>query len=75
MTDLADIRSLAVLGLGSSGRAAALLAARRLPGVSITALDAKLEEELGRRRPSCARPASPSTSAQSRACPRASTCW
>ena len=47
MTDLADIRSLAVLGLGSSGRAAALLAARRLTGVAVTALDAKREEELG----------------------------
>jgi UDP-N-acetylmuramoylalanine--D-glutamate ligase len=47
MTDLADIRSLAVLGLGSSGRAAALLAAHRLVGVAVTALDAKREEELG----------------------------
>ena len=47
MIDLADIRSLAVLGLGSSGRAAALLAARRLTGVAVTALDAKREEELG----------------------------
>jgi UDP-N-acetylmuramoylalanine--D-glutamate ligase len=56
MTDLADIRSLAVLGLGSSGRAAALLAARRLTGVAVTGLDAKREEELGAT-PSKLRPA------------------
>ncbi len=39
MTDLPDVRSLAVLGLGRSGVPAALLASRRLPGVTVTALD------------------------------------
>jgi UDP-N-acetylmuramoylalanine--D-glutamate ligase len=38
MTELSDIRSLAVLGLGRSGVAAALLARRRL-GVPVTAVD------------------------------------
>jgi UDP-N-acetylmuramoylalanine--D-glutamate ligase len=39
VTDLPDVRSLAVLGLGRSGVPAALLASRRLPGVTVTALD------------------------------------
>jgi len=39
VTDLLDVRSLVVLGLGRSGVPAALLASRRLPGVTVTALD------------------------------------
>ncbi len=39
MTDLRDVRSLVVLGLGRSGVPAALLARRRLPDVAVTALD------------------------------------
>ncbi len=39
MTDLPGVRSLVVLGLGRSGVPAALLARRRLPGVTVTALD------------------------------------
>lgn len=47
MPDLNDIGSLAVLGLGASGRAAALLARRRMPGAAVTAIDDKAEEALG----------------------------
>ena len=47
MPDLTAVRSLAVVGLGASGRAAALLACRRLPGVRVVAIDEKREEELG----------------------------
>jgi UDP-N-acetylmuramoylalanine--D-glutamate ligase len=39
MTDLRDIRGLAVLGLGRSGRPAALLARRRLPEARVWAID------------------------------------
>lgn len=39
VTEVADIRALAVLGLGRSGRPAALLARRRLPGARVWALD------------------------------------
>ena len=39
MTDLSDVRSLVVLGLGRSGVPAALLARRRLPGATVTAHD------------------------------------
>ena len=42
-----DVRSLAVLGLGRSGRAAALLARRELPAAELFAIDAKDELELG----------------------------
>ena len=42
-----DVRSLAVLGLGRSGRAAALLARRELPAGELFAIDAKDETELG----------------------------
>jgi UDP-N-acetylmuramoylalanine--D-glutamate ligase len=41
------VRSLAVLGLGRSGRAAVLLARRELPRVEVFAIDAKEEAELG----------------------------
>ncbi|HTX68719.1 MAG TPA: UDP-N-acetylmuramoyl-L-alanine--D-glutamate ligase [Thermoleophilia bacterium] len=39
MTDLADVRCLAVLGLRRSGRPAALLARRELPAARVVALD------------------------------------
>ena len=39
MTGLNDVRGLAVLGLGRSGRPATLLACRRLPGVRVWAID------------------------------------
>jgi UDP-N-acetylmuramoylalanine--D-glutamate ligase len=39
MPDLRDLRAIAVLGLGRSGSAAALLARRRLPDVAVTAID------------------------------------
>jgi UDP-N-acetylmuramoylalanine--D-glutamate ligase len=39
VTDLAGIRGVAVLGLGRSGRPAALLARRRLPGARVWAID------------------------------------
>jgi UDP-N-acetylmuramoylalanine--D-glutamate ligase len=39
MTDLRDIRGLAVLGLGRSGRPATLLARRRLPAARVWAID------------------------------------
>lgn len=42
-----DVRSLAVLGLGRSGRAAALLGRRELPAAELFAIDAKDEAELG----------------------------
>ena len=42
-----DVRSLAVLGLGRSGRAAALLARRELPAAELFAIDVKDEAELG----------------------------
>jgi UDP-N-acetylmuramoylalanine--D-glutamate ligase len=45
LTELADIRSLAVVGLGASGAAAAVLARRRL-GVPVTAIDDKGAEAL-----------------------------
>ncbi|HMK93680.1 MAG TPA: hypothetical protein VK576_11840, partial [Thermoleophilia bacterium] len=45
--DLSAVRTLAVLGLGRSGRAATLLALRRLPGAAVTAIDAKDEADLG----------------------------
>ena len=44
---IADLRSLAVLGLGRSGRAAALLARRALPDAAVAAIDAKPEADLG----------------------------
>ncbi len=44
---LPDIRSLAVLGLGRSGRAAALLVRRVAPEIEVVAVDAKDEAELG----------------------------
>jgi UDP-N-acetylmuramoylalanine--D-glutamate ligase len=39
MTDLRDVRGIAVLGLGRSGRPATLLARRRLPGARVWAID------------------------------------
>ena len=62
---IAEVRSLAVVGLGRSGRAAVLLARRELPGAEIVAIDEKAEAELGdgagraalgRRRRSCSAP-------------------
>ncbi len=48
MTDSAiDARSIAVIGLGRSGIAAALLARRELPGAAVTVVDRKPEAELG----------------------------
>ena len=44
---IADLRSLAVVGLGRSGRAAALLARRELPDALVVAIDEKTEAELG----------------------------
>jgi len=44
--ELEQIGSLAVLGLGKSGAAAALLARRRLPAVAVTALDVAPAERL-----------------------------
>ncbi len=44
---IADVRSLAVVGLGRSGRAAALLALRELPHAVLAAIDDKDEAELG----------------------------
>ncbi len=44
---IADLRSLAVVGLGRSGRAAALLARRVLPSAAVVAIDAKAETDLG----------------------------
>ena len=44
---IAEVRSLAVVGLGRSGRAAVLLARRELPGAEIVAIDEKAEAELG----------------------------
>ena len=41
------VRTLAVLGLGRSGRAAVLLARRELPQAEVFAVDAKQETELG----------------------------
>ncbi len=43
---IAEVRSLAVVGLGRSGRAAVLLARRELPGAEIVAIDEKAEAEL-----------------------------
>ena len=45
--DLSAVRTLAVLGLGRSGRAATLLALRRLSGAAVTVIDAKDEADLG----------------------------
>jgi UDP-N-acetylmuramoylalanine--D-glutamate ligase len=42
-----DARSIAVIGLGRSGLAAALLVRRELPGATLTVIDAKSETELG----------------------------
>ncbi len=44
---MAGVRSVAVLGLGRSGRAAVLLVRRELPRAEIFAIDAKDEDELG----------------------------
>ena len=44
---IADLRSLAIVGLGRSGRAAALLARRVLPSAAVVAIDAKAEVDLG----------------------------
>jgi UDP-N-acetylmuramoylalanine--D-glutamate ligase len=44
---IAGVRSLAVLGIGRSGRAAALLARRELPAAALVALDQKDEAQLG----------------------------
>jgi len=44
---IADLRSLAVVGLGRSGRAAGLLARRMLPNAVVVAIDEKAEAELG----------------------------
>jgi len=46
MPGIEQIASLAVVGLGASGVAAVKLARERLPGVAITAIDEKSEEEL-----------------------------
>ena len=47
MTEVDDVRSLAVVGLGRSGLAAGLLARRALPAARVTALDVKDESGLG----------------------------
>jgi len=47
MPGIEQITSLVVVGLGASGVAAAKLARERLPGVTVTAIDSKSEEELG----------------------------
>ena len=44
---IAEVRSLAVVGLGRSGRAAASLARRELPGAAVVVIDQKDEDELG----------------------------
>ena len=44
---LAEVHSLAVVGLGRSGRAAALLARRELPAAAVVVVDEKDEDELG----------------------------
>ena len=44
---IADLRSLAVVGLWRSGRAAGLLARRMLPNAVVVAIDEKAEAELG----------------------------
>jgi UDP-N-acetylmuramoylalanine--D-glutamate ligase len=46
-TSAIDARSIAVIGLGRSGLAAALLARRELPGAVVTVVDQKTEAELG----------------------------
>jgi len=45
--EIGDVRHLAVAGMGRSGTAAARLALRELPGVTIDVVDAKPEDELG----------------------------
>ena len=47
MPELEDLKSVTILGLGRSGSAAALLAARMLPDARVTALDEGEPDESG----------------------------